>query len=1779
MTGVSSFTATMSSSMMEHHMPASVLDASKGFSTIIGSDGTQFVFSIGDDNVFRGSADVQNGCSAWLTHDIADALLLPLDGATVKTFAVSYSPVDGTITIALALAFAKKGDQLWVSDGLVSTADADWLADGGNLISWHLVTFDSTAFDNITAATLAIEEITLLLAMQNEHEETPMTHVTVFDPVDSHNRVFTVVVPPGTATPAWTYFDVPFDTSQKLATAGGQPFSGYGQGVYVLGKLAGTTTLDFVPQKTGLPSMTYPVPSDASAIASLVLPDLSKTTTVTELYVAAEGQLIIMQRGNHPQTAPYVAVEGSGYITGTSVFHVGTTFGEYGVDDKDALVIVFELNSKKQVFQTHAVYQERFLPHAWAPVALYLDQVEALAPLINSAIGTMGFLGISSSASVTGTTTYGTPAASALVSVISHPVTGVWEQHSLPVPTTEDYVRLRTYTSKLKVNDPDTGLPLSQTDVAIQTNVNASLLINGISVRCSDKVPTLAKTDSSGSITITDAVSGISATSFTVCSNNGTPLTLTMNGQTVDQPYDPTGTVKSTLTDGMAGDLTALRCKNRDGTTSPLVDGNSPNIDKASSAFKAIKNNMPTKSAAQTLLRGQSLNARAAVARRRCAARLKDPNGPIEMFFADLARWIVTAVEDVADVIVNEVKEGIQVVVHFAEGAFSALIDTIEDAWSAVVSVFKWIGAEFEKIFQWLAFIFDWKEMVKVHTGLSDAIRASVTAFSGEIHGFKKSLDDIMTQARNKIQKNPFGGATNSLQGSVTSNRPNPSVNGTDINSDPRTSWVSDQMNNANNANVTASKSKSLSSSSSALETIRLVSPRAAGAPPNDGSMFADAFATMGHNILAASHADQLGDIGKSASGQGATGDVMWGLVEAMGSTILDALQTGFDGAFPLVEELIQDALSALTSEISIPVLSALYKDLVGSAPSVLDISCLCIGIVTTISYNIVRSADGNLPAIGDYVTGAGFQSMFSDFTPSQQFTRRVKFHKELRESGGFASNAAEGDNKAAVGVLGGIQIFNSFAMLAGNIGESFHYKSLSTVAAILQTLSEFSTGCIALGANLDDPRYADFKTVGAALRLLLLLATGQAVAMRGGLSSTEAAEIGAGAEVVSSVLGVWALIDIVEDISHANATDWLDMLVDTTAFPDMILSTFDVEPAGPILSVLRMIGSESLGICFLNESVSGTKQRRTLKAGGSKRRQTSSSSPALPSFPDLHSPYVAPKPNMTIATLAKMEGETAVSKATAYRNASTPAGMDGGPVEAKEIDLNHYDMAFAINESAANELAAVVLANNPPSSFSMNFSYNAKFEPGADAVFFGSGTLSCGPVGAAAGSGGVLWNFIITNGVATINSTEYKSNGATWVVSLSVDGYQLMESPTASNATQQQLAYMQGTYSDVKMLVCEYGLDYGRTAYTGPTETPQNWQSADWALFCQAFQAFIKANIRDNLPQTQVPLIQGVIPNGAWACFNVPAYNNSYEAAVVFGLMVSGNQMPTDEVADFTGSALFNPSGPGYSNGVLLVSSKLMSQAVINCFSAFLTGMASIGVDVHTNNNTGAQDFSLSTGLVSPGNLTTVANGSPWKATTSGQADRSDKWSGCTSWSNSSAHTSTQASVTIDTDPNTMQNGFYRHLQLSGSYALQGQVNCYASDNLYQQEIPSVVHPWSSSSIINVSGNIVSLSYNDSNANFSNDVTNPPNDANTVNWWHSDQGVVINETVNNVKGTQWATAAKSQSNTGSQNLSSFMTSSQVNLFAFPGGKTYQSAMVGINMANTLVVRLTYVIS
>ena len=485
---------------------------------------------------------------------------------------------------------------------------------------------------------------------------------------------------------------------------------------------------------------------------------------------------------------------------------------------------------------------------------------------------------------------------------------------------------------------------------------------------------------------------------------------------------------------------------------------------------------------------------------------------------------------------------------------FNAIVQTVEEAWAAVVAVFQWLEATFDDIFRWLAFIFNWNEMVTVHNGLSTAFSTGFTAFGNDLSSLQTTIDSWFSATESSLFGNSFTGLSGSIQSNVTANAPSAGSGNTDISSDPRVGWMGSQLKSA--------------------QTVTVQTP----APNPSATTLYGALSGLGTATVTSQNeqSGSLTQIGDSANGgTGATSDARTSFSDDIGTEMLTAMQSAIDEGFLYAEEAVTDATTMLTQTIYVPVLTGIYVDVVGSEPSVQDIVCLCTAVLITVTYNLV--SEGNLPDLATYVQSDAFQGYFSGF--------QITSGKSVNFVPGARRVLGDGMSSAASGVVGGLTVLQGLAIAADYMGEQSDVCDLCAFATILETFCDFLSCCVSAGSGGVDPDYADFKELGAGLRLILLIALLQA-GFRNYFGCTESEEIAWGAEVVSTSLGLWSLVDILLNLDAASGKDWADMFVDLTALPSALMTEGDVEPYAPIVAILRMFGAEGLGIAFINDAI-----------------------------------------------------------------------------------------------------------------------------------------------------------------------------------------------------------------------------------------------------------------------------------------------------------------------------------------------------------------------------------------------------------------------------------------------------------------------------------------------------------------------------------------------------------------------------------------------------------------
>ena len=934
-----SFQLLQSRQLMENHVPADVLDAQEGFSTFQTPAGAIVVLGIGNDRILRVSVEMAGTATGWTTVDLSTDLEVDIrtlygNDATyaARTFAASMDSTTGTLACTLAVTVtsnAYTADAVFALAGPPGTDPSVWLPDQTRRC-WTSLPFTPanlpSALQSLTRTGPSVEKLYLETGIGTTAPAAALALVK--DPaLAGVQDVFVLDVAGGPGS--WSY-------SLQEHTLGGLEGLDEGRmrytpswGIYKLYALDGTPSLTFLPLKAafgpgpGTPT-TFAVPPTASAIASLVHQPVPGET-LSELFVAVDGS-ILCYPNDAAQGSAGLAVIQSQLVVGVTQLHAvnaGDTAFLWGV------------NGSGTLFYTRAPLAEAAQAGAWsAPVPL-LSGVTAASAVVGAPENECGVCAL---APVSAGVTTG-PARSGPTLLALNPITGHWGTTVLPMPSTGDCITLKTYTTRVQLYDGNA--PLAGTAVKASASIDSMVIVNGLASPLSAGTALDLTTDMSGSLNFIHPVSSLAGATYTFTLPDGT-------AEVVHAASDIAAKLGSL--DPMT--LSTASYKAADGTTASLVPtGTSPaTVSSVASAAATLA----TRSTTLPPASGAPLAQRRARARTLVTA---SSDGSLFMDLGDLVQFVGHTAVEVENLVLDTLEESVRIVVQVGEELFSAVVQTAEDALHALVAVFKWIGAEFEAVFRWLAFLFDWPDIVAVHRQLADAYQQILGGMKADLPALVSTVTDYLAHVKQDVlatfqPATAFASLSSAATPTAAYNAQAPAppaLNGVNLQSDARIGWVHDRASTP-------------PSSSNSMRTAVSTIPAVTADVPSDLDA---ALATLLQSVELL-YQSLAGDLVSLVEGNLSPRQFLTNVISQVavaGVDDLDAVATAMGAA---ASDTVSLLLDALTAEIDIPILSALYRAATGDELSVLDLICLIQAIVFTIAYKIIadRSPIADLQAL-----------------------------------------------------------------------------------------------------------------------------------------------------------------------------------------------------------------------------------------------------------------------------------------------------------------------------------------------------------------------------------------------------------------------------------------------------------------------------------------------------------------------------------------------------------------------------------------------------------------------------------------------------------------------------------------------------------------------------------------------------------------------------------------------------------------------------------------------
>jgi len=355
-------------------------------------------------------------------------------------------------------------------------------------------------------------------------------------------------------------------------------------------------------------------------------------------------------------------------------------------------------------------------------------------------------------------------------------------------------------------------------------------------------------------------------------------------------------------------------------------------------------------------------------------------NNPEDNIFTDIADFVENVVNDVENVVemaLAVAEDAITAFIQTTENLYHLVVQSVEDAANLVLGVLKSVVADvesaIESVIQALSFLFDFSDFIATHTaivGFANQIFGQSGDFTKKVRAWKKDSSAITGF---------LNGLGPKLGGAVGPGNPVSKHLGSQSlgqaqgpNSDPSSAYTKGggsscgctSMSQKANDNAPGA---SISSSSSALDGIDFFS-----FVSKAGSAFETFLGSVGQS-LGSDFADmitQFMNVLSSPSNMqsNGAGSFVQILTQDIASDMVNFLVSIVDAFIAFLDSILSDFYSALTTPLSIPVVSDLYQWIVGSPLTLLDLFAFLLAIPTTIIY---KALTGKAPSFGSGDTAA----------------------------------------------------------------------------------------------------------------------------------------------------------------------------------------------------------------------------------------------------------------------------------------------------------------------------------------------------------------------------------------------------------------------------------------------------------------------------------------------------------------------------------------------------------------------------------------------------------------------------------------------------------------------------------------------------------------------------------------------------------------------------------------------------------------------------------------
>ncbi|MCJ1398294.1 hypothetical protein MMC11_001491 [Xylographa trunciseda] len=914
-----SYSLTYSSELMQNYIQGEIVSPQGKFEALQTSDGHALLFALSTSGVFNVVAE-SSGTSrtGWADTDLSTVIVQEkLPGATVRTFDVGQSALDGTIGLAMAVS-SGGSDHLFVSLSN-SNSNTSWIAQPG----WVACPFDAP---NEYQSTISITGILFSETINKQQYLIVDIDRSSVAAVKEITRYY--IDPSRSGGTYWVRHDLPVDIeSGNYQSCVGRKVKTSVDGVYTMGKSGTSAQFVYVPIinafGSGPPTpsrLSLPGGIAASAIAAARNENTNPTLHgTTDLYAIGGSTLYCFDAQEQRIDGALGSVLTNAILAGTSQLIAMT---------HDGVTTLWGRNGSDVVYYTSCPTKKVSVSGSWGVPVPILTGIENISAYVNRSDG--------------GNTIFAA-GGSKLQKMVQATATSskLWQAQPITLAaqaTTQPSLSFKSYTTTLQLRNAN-NIPAQGVSVALSAKSRTPVYINGLYYTLG-QAPLNVLTNNNGSLTIVEAITNINGTILTVSAGGAAAISISPMEKAFNKlaTLNTKDSLKSaTIPQGTKAGGVMGPAQSKPFLSASISDDD---LSAAASSMGALK---------QAYDSLNSPKVPAAVSRVALAAPTKSlfsvPGlNSIEAGAGDLYQWGASeansAFDSAVQIIHDAATDTWTFLTTIAGQAYHGILDSVEAVVGAAEWVFNKIKTIIEDILLWLEFLFIWDDIRRTKEVMCNLM----TLYIQDVMSGLKEIQPL------------FDGKIASLESEVNSWA---GVNG----------WPTFGSSGAAPLG---------SSSTNAAQTLTSPAQMLLGHFTDNADSMSIQSDLPGMSVAQDIVQDLLTALKQEGAVLGAVGqqlqalaaeittmsanDVVKRMIGILADGILSSAQVVIDCLLKVLCELSSAAMDLFTQKVHIPVISDILNALGVTDLSILDLFCWIAAGITTLGYMATHEGSAPFP-------------------------------------------------------------------------------------------------------------------------------------------------------------------------------------------------------------------------------------------------------------------------------------------------------------------------------------------------------------------------------------------------------------------------------------------------------------------------------------------------------------------------------------------------------------------------------------------------------------------------------------------------------------------------------------------------------------------------------------------------------------------------------------------------------------------------------------------------